>query len=51
MPDRAGICRSLVLRQKSVMELGSSNPVIVCADADVTKAATWQSQKHFGNCS
>ncbi len=37
--------------KKSVMELGGNNPVIVCADADVVKAATWQSQRHFGNCS
>jgi len=37
--------------KKSVMELGGNNPVIVCADADVAKAATWQAQRHFGNSS
>ena len=35
--------------KKSVMELGGNNPVIVCEDADVVKAATWQAQRHFGN--
>lgn len=35
--------------KKSVMELGGNNPVIVCEDADVVKAATWQAQRHYGN--
>jgi acyl-CoA reductase-like NAD-dependent aldehyde dehydrogenase len=35
--------------KKSVMELGGNNPVIVCEDADVARAATWQAQRHFGN--
>ena len=35
--------------KKCVMELGGNNPVIVCEDADVVKAATWQAQRHFGN--
>ncbi len=35
--------------KKCVMELGGNNPVIVCADADVVKAATWQAQRHFSN--
>jgi len=37
--------------KKSVMELGGNNPVIVCEDADVEKAASWQAQRHFGNTS
>ncbi len=37
--------------KKCVMELGGNNPVIVCEDADVDKAATWQAQRHFGNTS
>lgn len=37
--------------KKCVMELGGNNPVIVCPDADVEKAATWQAQRHFGNTS
>jgi len=37
--------------KKSVMELGGNNPVIVCEDADVERAATWQAQRHFGNTS
>ena len=37
--------------KKCVMELGGNNPVIVCEDADVEKAATWQAQRHFGNTS
>jgi len=35
--------------KKCVMELGGNNPVIVCADADVETAATWQAQRHYGN--
>lgn len=35
--------------KKSVMELGGNNPVIVCEDADVNKASSWQAQRHFGN--
>ena len=35
--------------KKSVMELGGNNPVIVCEDADIVKAATHQAQRHFGN--
>jgi betaine-aldehyde dehydrogenase len=35
--------------KKCVMELGGNNPIIVCEDADVDKAATWQAQRHFGN--
>ena len=37
--------------KKCVMELGGNNPVIVCEDADVERAATWQAQRHFGNTS
>ena len=35
--------------KKCVMELGGNNPVIVCEDADVVTAATWQAQRHYGN--
>ncbi len=35
--------------KKCVMELGGNNPVIVCEDADVDKAASLQAQRHFGN--
>ncbi len=37
--------------KKCLMELGGNNPVIVCEDADVLKAATHQAQRHFGNTS
>jgi acyl-CoA reductase-like NAD-dependent aldehyde dehydrogenase len=36
--------------KKVIMELGGNNPVIVCEDADVEKAATLHAQRHFGNC-
>jgi acyl-CoA reductase-like NAD-dependent aldehyde dehydrogenase len=35
--------------KKCVMELGGNNPVIVCEDADVEKAAKLQAGRHFGN--
>ena len=35
--------------KKCIMELGGNNPVIVCEDADVEKAATQQAQRHYGN--
>ncbi len=35
--------------KKCVMELGGNNPVIVCEDADVEKAAAQQAGRHFGN--
>jgi acyl-CoA reductase-like NAD-dependent aldehyde dehydrogenase len=35
--------------KKCVMELGGNNPVIVCEDADVEKAATLQAGRHYGN--
>jgi acyl-CoA reductase-like NAD-dependent aldehyde dehydrogenase len=35
--------------KKCIMELGGNNPIIVCEDADVDKAAIWQAQRHFGN--
>jgi betaine-aldehyde dehydrogenase len=35
--------------KKCVMELGGNNPVIVCEDADVGKAAKLQAGRHFGN--
>jgi acyl-CoA reductase-like NAD-dependent aldehyde dehydrogenase len=35
--------------KKVIMELGGNNPIIVCEDADVDKAATLQAQRHFGN--
>jgi acyl-CoA reductase-like NAD-dependent aldehyde dehydrogenase len=35
--------------KKCIMELGGNNPIIVCEDADVDKAAAWQAQRHFGN--
>jgi betaine-aldehyde dehydrogenase len=36
--------------KKVIMELGGNNPIIVCEDADVEKAATLQARRHFGNC-
>ena len=35
--------------KKCVMELGGNNPVIVCEDADVEKAARLQAGRHYGN--
>ncbi len=35
--------------KKCIMELGGNNPVIVCEDADVDKAASRQAQRHYGN--
>ncbi len=35
--------------KKCVMELGGNNPIIVCEDADVEKAARLQAGRHYGN--
>ena len=35
--------------KKCVMELGGNNPVLVCEDADVEKAARLQAGRHYGN--
>ncbi len=35
--------------KKCVMELGGNNPVIVCEDANVEKAAKLQAGRHYGN--
>ncbi len=35
--------------KKCVMELGGNNPVIICEDADVEKAARLQAGRHYGN--
>ncbi|NLT67319.1 MAG: aldehyde dehydrogenase [Acidobacteria bacterium] len=35
--------------KKCIMELGGNNPVIVCEDADVEKAARLQAGRHYGN--
>ncbi|MBN2040363.1 MAG: aldehyde dehydrogenase [Spirochaetes bacterium] len=35
--------------KKCVMELGGNNPVIVCEDANVEKAAKMQAGRHYGN--
>lgn len=35
--------------KKCVMELGGNNPIIVCEDADVVRAARQQAGRHYGN--